>query len=76
MNCGEFTNVDVYRLEFVEVPKARPPQCVAADPNATLCQLLGAYEMSLDGAGTQAPYAHMNERCPGLAPGYERPADC
>jgi hypothetical protein len=76
VNCAEFTNVDVYTLEFLKAPSPRPPQCVAADPDNKLCQLLGKYSLTLPDMGTVTPYPHMNEHCPGFPPNYTRPAGC
>jgi hypothetical protein len=76
VNCGEFTNTDVYTLEFLQAQSPRPPQCVAADPDNNLCQLLGKYSFTLPKMGTQSPYPHMNEHCPGFPPNYTRPAGC
>lgn len=75
-NCVEQTNNDVYDLDILAAPQSRPPACVAADANNTLCQLLGAYEMKLPTLGTRKPYAHMQESCPTLPPLYNRPDDC
>jgi len=75
-NCVEQTNNDVYDLDVLTVPESRPAACVAADPNNTLCQLMGAYELKLPNLGTRKPYKHMQESCPTLPPLYDRPSDC
>jgi len=75
-NCVEQQNLDVYGLTVVERPAARPQQCVAADPDNDLCQLMGEYELRLPLVGTRAPYRHMQDRCPSRPPAYERPDDC
>jgi hypothetical protein len=75
-NCAEQTNRDIYSLDVVAPPSTRPPQCVAADPNNTLCQLMGAYTLELPDAGTKKAYAHMHEKCPSMAPEYKAPDGC
>jgi hypothetical protein len=75
-NCAEQTNRDVYSLDIVAPPKTRPPQCVAADPNNTLCQIMGSYVLELPDAGTKRAYAHMHEKCPSMAPEYKLPDGC
>jgi len=37
---------------------------------------MGKYRMAFPRYGTIAPYSHMNERCPMIAPLYERPDGC
>lgn len=55
---------------------ARPEQCVRADPENPLCQLMGEVKLVLNNFNTKQPYRHMAERCPGLAPTYDRPNNC
>lgn len=75
-SCTEQTNVDVYALNILEAPKSRKASCVAADPNNTLCQLMGDYELHLPKLGQRPMYRHMQERCPTEPPLYARPSDC
>lgn len=75
VNCAELTNWDDYALTILDAP-ARPPQCVAADPDNNLCQLLGAQTLSLNDYATKAPYAWMAQECPSEAPKYLKPANC
>jgi hypothetical protein len=37
INCGEFTNTDVYKLDVFEKNFERPEACVKADPDNQLC---------------------------------------
>jgi hypothetical protein len=76
VNCGEFTNWDAYVLKLLAPPKERPKQCVAADPHNPLCQLMGGHTMELNDLTTKDLYPHFAEKCPGLAPSYERPPRC
>jgi len=72
----EFTNWDAYSLKIFDANYKRPAACVLADPDSQFCQLLGKYRMALPGYNTFKPFAHMRERCPGIAPDYKKPADC
>jgi len=75
INCAEQTNYDDYVRNFLDTP-TRPQQCVTADPDNQLCQLLGDYTLNLNDYATLAPYPHMDEKCPSEAPDYKRPANC
>lgn len=75
-NCVEQTNNDIYFLKVLEAPIQRPPQCVAADPENPLCQLMGDHQLLLPGLGLQDAYPHMQESCPGQPPLYRRPEGC
>ena len=61
INCGELTNADDVILQIFR---------------GDFTQIAGAYTMYIPGFNTRKPYAHMDEKCPSLAPGYERPEDC
>lgn len=76
IQCSDFHNTDVYSLNIFDDAPVRPQACVVADPDNAHCQLAGAWSFTLVGAGTVAPYAHMNERCPSLPTAYARPDDC
>jgi hypothetical protein len=76
INCAEQTNFDVYSMQVLQIPQSRPAACVNADPTNFLCQLEGKYELTLYNYSTRPLYAHMSERCPSEAPGYERPKNC
>jgi hypothetical protein len=75
---NEFTPKDVYQLDFfdVEYKNRRPQACQEADPDLPYCQVIGKYQVLLDGYSTIKPYAHMNEKCPSVAPDFFRPTDC
>ncbi|KNC48861.1 uncharacterized protein AMSG_04606 [Thecamonas trahens ATCC 50062] len=70
IQCTEFTNWDVYSLDFYDPTPARPQTCVDADPDAPLCQLMGTIKQPLHMAGSVTPYPHMREHCGGIAPNY------
>eukprot|EP01100_Stratorugosa_tubuloviscum_P013949 TRINITY_DN719_c0_g2_i1.p1 TRINITY_DN719_c0_g2~~TRINITY_DN719_c0_g2_i1.p1 ORF type:complete len:554 (+),score=244.36 TRINITY_DN719_c0_g2_i1:149-1810(+) len=76
IQCTEFTNWDVYVLTFFDRSTQRPIQCVEADPNSDLCQILGDYSLTLPDWATRDPYPHMAENCPALPPNYIRPTNC
>lgn len=76
IQAGEFTNWDVYSLNFFDGNYKRPAQCVEADPDSQFCQILGKYRMSLPDYNTFDPYPHMRERCPSQAPNYFKPKGC
>jgi len=74
--CSEMTNWDDYALTIFEGTPNRPQECVTADPNNVLCQLEGKYVLNLNDYSTKAPYIHMAEKCPSLAPNYTKPDNC
>lgn len=78
INCGEVNIVDLYNLDILGIPNPRPPQCVEADPDNFLCQIMGEYSLKLNEAtyAKRNPEAHMYERCPGFPPEYKRPPRC
>lgn len=75
---NEFTPKDVYQLDFfdLEYKNKRPQACQEADPDLPYCQVVGKYQVLLDGYSTIKPYTHMNEKCPSVAPDFFRPSDC
>eukprot|EP00760_Papus_ankaliazontas_P015604 PhM_4_TR16614/c0_g1_i1/m.40565 len=78
-NCAEQTNFDDYNLDVFDAKNIgafRPDVCKAQDPQNDLCQLTGSYTLHLNGVNSKAPYAHMREKCPSLAPNYTRSDDC
>ena len=75
-NCAELTNKDDYTLDMLEAPKERPPQCVAADPDNELCQLVGDWTLRLEGIGSRHIYKHYSEHCSGVPPEYKREEGC
>jgi len=76
IQATEFTNWDAYSLKFFDENYKRPPQCVKADPHLPFCQILGKYRITLPGYNSVVPFAHMREKCPGIAPDYKKPANC
>lgn len=76
LNCAELTNWDDYVLTILDPTPTRPQQCVNADPDNVLCQLVGDYTLSLNDYSTKAMYPHMAEKCPSEAPQYLKPANC
>lgn len=76
INCAELTNWDDYSLTIMDSTSPRPPQCVTADPNNQLCQLLGEYTLNLDDYSTKKMFPWIAQSCPSLPPNYEKPANC
>lgn len=75
INCAEFTNWDDYTLNIFST-QPRPDVCTAADPNNTVCQIMGDYELILNNYNTKTEYPHMAENCPSEAPDYKKPSNC
>jgi len=82
VQCTEFTNWDAWGLTLFDKDPAskRPDVCKVADPDNELCQLSGKWSLKLRTPmywfNERPLVAHMAERCPSMAPHYERPADC
>jgi len=76
INCGELTNWDDYSMLVFDKSYQRPQACVDADPDSNVCQLLGEYTLEINNYNSKAPFPHIAERCPSLAPNYTKPADC
>ena len=73
----EFTPKDVYSLNIFDRNATLPAYCTAADPTLPYCQILGSWRLDLGpDYGSLAPYDHMNENCPSLAPDYIRTPGC
>lgn len=72
----EFTPNDVYNLKLWKTD-GLPAECAANDPYLPYCQLTGHRALlPFKWFNAIEPYDHMNERCPALAPVYDRPAGC
>ena len=79
VNCAEMTNSDDYGLNYFDPARIganRPASCISQDPSNPLCQITGKYTLNLNSFNVRAPYPHMSEKCPSLAPAYDRPAGC
>jgi len=76
INCEELTNWDDYSMLVFDKDYVRPQACVEADPTNEVCQILGEYTLNLNNYNSKAPYPHIAEHCPSLAPNYNKPADC
>jgi hypothetical protein len=76
LNCGEFTNLDIYSLNIFDVTSPRPKECVHADPNLNYCQIMGKYRMHLHHYNEYTPFNNMRERCPSIPPKYIRSPKC
>ena len=79
IECGEFTNLDVYSSKVFEVqsPKTgRDPRCIAADPLNPNCQIMGDYTLRLNRANSKPLAKHMNEKCPTTLPGCTAGWNC
>jgi len=74
----EFTPKDIYQLNIFDqsYKDKRPQSCKDADPELEYCQVIGKYQVQLTGYNTITPYAHMNEKCPSIAPDYIRREGC
>jgi len=76
INAVEFTPKDVYQMNIFNDTAELPQKCKDADPDLPYCQILGKYQLDLNGYSTVEPYAHMNEHCESLYPDYVRPDGC
>ena len=76
INSTEFTPRDLYELDFFDVSgKNVPPECAGFAPNG-YCQIMGKVHLDLGKLSYVKPYNNMNERCPSMAPFFERPDNC
>lgn len=76
INSTEFTPRDIYQLGVFEDASLLDPTCKKNDPSLPFCQFFGEYVMEMPGYNTVTPYAHMNEKCPGVSPDYVRTPGC
>jgi hypothetical protein len=76
INCNEMSNWDDYTLAIFDANYVRPHECVQADPNSSVCQLIGDFSLDVDHYNSRSPVAHIAEHCPSLPPSYSRPAVC
>jgi len=76
INATEFLPIDVYTLNFFQTADQRPQVCKDADPTSDSCQILGRFRMTHPRFNSMAPFSHMAESCPTVAPKYERPDKC
>ena len=76
INGPEFTPKDVYTLNFFDLNYNMPPACAQDKHDGSYCQLTGRFKSIHPGYSTIAPYDHMNEHCPTIAPEYYRPDGC
>lgn len=82
VHCSEFTNWDAWGLKLFEtdIKNKRPDVCKVADPDNDLCQLMGKYQLNLRtpmyAYNTRDVFPHIAEKCPSMAPDYDRPAQC
>lgn len=76
INATEFTPKDLIDLEFWDVSGQKVPAgCEGKAPHG-YCQLFGVMDMDMGKISFVEPYAHMNERCPSMAPFYNRISNC
>lgn len=76
VNATEFTPKDLYELNFWDLSgKQVPPNCKESAPRG-YCQVMGKVDFDIGKMSFVEPYAHMAERCPTIAPNYERSEGC
>lgn len=76
IEATEFTPKDVYELDFWDLSGASvPPNCKDNAPRG-YCQIMGKVDFDIGKMNFVKPYAHMAERCPTVAPLYERREGC
>lgn len=76
IEATEFIPKDNYLLNFYETDAKILAECQKLDPELPYCQVMGDVLFELPGFNTIKPYNHMNEKCPSLAPLYERTEGC
>jgi hypothetical protein len=76
IQATEFTPKDSYQVRLFDDSSLQylPEECKRDE--LPFCQILGNHKLVLPGFNTILPYAHMNEKCPGMPPDYKRPAGC
>ena len=74
INSTEFTPKDLYELEFWQMNK-KIEGCEDYMEDG-YCQFLGQYILKLGKTSFVKPYQHMNEKCPTIAPNYNRIDKC
>ena len=77
IQATEFTPRDLYTLNVFDRNWTKTEACMKAEPDFPYgCQISGKYHYTYPGYSTIDPYHHMCERCPTIAPTYERPDHC
>ena len=72
----ELTPNDIYNLKLWKA-SGIPRECTENDPYLPYCQLTGRNALlPFKYFNSIEPYDRMNERCPSIAPVYERPPGC
>jgi hypothetical protein len=75
LNPSEFTPSDICNMQIWRTDI--PTECSDNDPYLPYCQLAGRNALLPFKWYNKVPlYSHMNEKCPGLAPIYDRPSGC
>lgn len=72
----EFTPKDVYELEFFDLTGTKVPESCQHRAEQGFCQIMGKVKIVLGKASFVKPYSNMNEKCPSMAPLYERKDGC
>ena len=76
INSPEFTPKDLYELDFYDLSgKSVPPECQGFAPYG-YCQVTGKIDFDMGRMNWVQPYEHMAEKCPTLAPDYNRTSNC
>ena len=76
INATEFTPKDLYELAFFDISGAKVPvECQNSAPHG-YCQIMGKVDMDLGKMNWVKPYNNMAEKCPSIAPDYERSEGC
>ena len=76
INATEFTPKDLYELNFFDTTGLKVPvECQHSAPHG-YCQIMGKVDFDLGKINWVKPYDNMAERCPTLAPDFERTEGC
>lgn len=76
INSTEFTPKDVYELNFFDTTGSKVPKGCKDFAPFGYCQIMGKIQLDLGEMNYVEPYAHMNEKCPTVAPEFKHIEGC
>ena len=72
----EFSPKDLYELAIYDLTGNKIPKGCEEYSKHGYCQIMGKIDFDVGKANFVKPYAHMAEKCPSIAPLYERSEGC
>lgn len=76
INSTEFSPRDVYELNIFDIGSEFVPETCKNHSPRGYCQIMGENDFDLGKINFVGMYDHMNEKCPGVAPNFERTEKC